>query len=135
MAISESLKAKIAAFSRQLAEAEEIGLEDTLFEELEADACEIGDACMQQFSEAVLARRAAKTKETPSPLKCPHCGREGQRTGERIRELLTCRGPVQFTEPECYCRKCRRSFFPSVPSTGTGCGVRLLDDLYGHGVR
>lgn len=43
---------------------------------------------------------------------CPQCGRLC--TGQlQERELLTRDGPVALAETTCYCRECRRSFFPS----------------------
>jgi hypothetical protein len=119
MAISERTKQKIQAFVTQLAAEEGEGLDDALFDEIEDRACEVSDACMQQFAEALIQRQAAKSVGGSAGPKCPHCGGPGQNTGQRRREILTRRGPVNLDEPECYCRKCRRSFFPSDASVGT----------------
>lgn len=118
MAISESAKRKIREFSAQLAAEEEAAFAGALIDEIEDCACEIGDACMQQFTEALLARQAAPLESAATRPKCPQCGRPGQHTGSEQRELLTRRGLVTFNEPKCHCRKCRRSFFPSVASVG-----------------
>lgn len=51
---------------------------------------------------------------------CPGCQRpldwgEGK-TQERVLETQA--GAANWSEPEGYCRQCRRAFFPSVPQSG-----------------
>lgn len=55
---------------------------------------------------------------------CPRCGFEGQRVKPRERTVQTRRGlDVPLSEPECYCPGCRRAFFPSVETSGSGRGL------------
>lgn len=91
--------------------------EECLFGALEELAVEVGDAVTREVLEQELATPVA------TDCHCPRCGREGLRKGERQRSLQTRRGRVDLTEVECYCRHCRRSFFPSVASAGAGAGL------------
>jgi hypothetical protein len=86
-------------------------------DEIEMEMEELADAVAAEFGKQRLARRVERLPEVPA---CPRCGQVGQVVGEHTRELLTTRGDVPLTEAECYCPACRRHFFPSVGSTGTG---------------
>lgn len=88
-----------------------------LFSALEETAVSVGDTVMRE----VLAEELAAQPAAEEP--CPTCGAAGLRKQERQRSLQTRRGPVDVTETEHYCRRCRRSFFPSVPGAGIGRGV------------
>jgi hypothetical protein len=58
------------------------------------------------------------------PPHCPRCGFEGKRIKQRERRLQSRRGlDVPLSEQECYCPGCRRAFFPSVQSSGSGRGL------------
>jgi hypothetical protein len=58
------------------------------------------------------------------PPHCPHCGFAGQRIKQRDRTVQTRHGlEVPLSEQECYCPGCRRAFFPSVQSFGSGRGL------------
>lgn len=88
-----------------------------LFTVLEDSAIAVGDAIVEQIMEQELARHAEQSHE------CPQCGQQGLRKGARERVIQTRRGEVKFTEPEFYCPRCRRAFFPSLGSVGPGCGL------------
>jgi hypothetical protein len=90
---------------------------ECLFSALEGAAALVGDAVTREVLEQELAAGGEPD------CHCPTCGTIGLRKGERRRSIQTRRGPVPVTEIECYCRPCRRSFFPSVPSAGTGAGL------------
>jgi hypothetical protein len=87
------------------------------FDALEDAAIEVGDALTRELLQQELAA------EAEVECHCPTCGEAGLRKQERQRSIQTRRGPVPVTEIECYCRRCRRSFFPSVPGAGTGAGL------------
>jgi hypothetical protein len=89
----------------------------SLFAELEDAAVEVGDALTREVLQQELAARGEVA------CQCPTCGAAGLRKKERQRSIQTRRGAVPVTEVECYCRRCRRSFFPSVPGVGTGAGL------------
>lgn len=88
-----------------------------LFTTLEDAAIAIGDAITKEVVEQELARLQEQNHE------CPKCGGGGLRKGARERVIQTRRGEVKFTEPEFYCPRCRRAFFPSVGSVGLGRGL------------
>jgi hypothetical protein len=81
---------------------------------LENGAMAVGDAVTQEILSQQLS--SAPGQE----FRCPLCDSPGLKTGHRQRVLQSRRGPVEFSEPEMYCKKCRRSFFPSVGGPGAG---------------
>lgn len=62
-----------------------------------------------------LARQAAARHKAPAALHCPGCHQPlaCDDTNERI--VQTRAGEAEWDEPEGYCNRCRRAFFPSVP--------------------
>ena len=81
------------------------------FDDLEMEANEIGD-----HVSALLVQRSIEQDLDGQPLavKCPKCGQPGcLRDEPEPRVVDTARGQVQWNENEYFCRKCRKSFFPS----------------------
>jgi hypothetical protein len=88
------------------------------FTAIETLALAAGDAVSLEVFEQQLAESGM------GPPHCPRCGFEGQRVKQRERTLQTRRGlEVPLVEQECYCPGCRRAFFPSLPSSGSGRGL------------
>lgn len=81
---------------------------------LEEIADEVQQALLKGFCETTTAGQAG---QLPSVQPCPGCGRECP--VESPEEIDTSRpmrlrgGSFELAEPRCYCRSCRRSFFPS----------------------
>jgi hypothetical protein len=85
---------------------------EDLFLEIRAVLCE-------QMLDQALARQAAAHRQAPAAARtCPGCQQllAGDDTQERI--LDTRAGEAEWAEPEGYCDRCRRSFFPSVEEPG-----------------
>lgn len=118
---SERLRQRAEAFAAQLQE--EFGVlapdeQGCLLSVVEDFAIEIGD----EVSRAVIRRQveagtAPVAAEEPC---CPTCQRPARRKKERKRRVETRRGAIHVAEPEHYCNRCRRSFFPSDPLAGDG---------------
>jgi hypothetical protein len=89
-----------------------------LFTVMEDLACELGDTLAQE----VLRYQAAQHDDS-AEVCCPQCGQPGLRKRAQPRVVTSCRGPVEVSELECYCKRCRKSFFPSRSGTGTGSGL------------
>jgi len=122
MADSSKLRARLETVVRDFLAEEGLlatpGQEQqSLFAALEETAVEIGDAVGREVLQQQLAAQPGAN------CHCPTCGDEGQRKRERQRLIETRRGRVDVTEIECYCRRCRRSFFPSVQGAGPGAGL------------
>jgi uncharacterized protein with PIN domain len=81
------------------------------FDDLEIEANEFGD----QVSALLVQRSIEQDLEAQGEAaKCPKCGQPGCRRDEpEPRVVDTARGQVQWNENEYFCRKCRKSFFPS----------------------
>jgi hypothetical protein len=88
------------------------------FTTIETLALAAGDAVSLEVFEQQLAESGM------GPPHCPRCGFEGKRIKQRERRLQSRRGlDVPLSEQECYCPGCRRAFFPSVQSSGSGRGL------------
>ena len=79
---------------------------------IENAAVAVGDEVTQELMSRQLAAVSQEQRV------CPVCGEQFLHKGERKRTLQSRRGKVKFTEPELYCKKCRRAFFPSVGGFG-----------------
>jgi uncharacterized protein YbaR (Trm112 family) len=94
----------------------------TKLSEIEALLLDIREVLSEELLELALQRQAAAhEQQTQETLRCcPSCQRplawDKKETQERIVETDV--GEAQWAEPEGYCRRCRRSFFPSVPQPG-----------------
>lgn len=80
------------------------------FAELEDECIEASDL----FSSELLGKRVAERPPAEQPACCPGCQQPGEACPEEPRVLETNRGEVGWMEPAYYCRRCRRSFFPSL---------------------
>jgi hypothetical protein len=79
------------------------------YDQIELPAHALG----QRFSRLIQSERArelAADRLQDSP--CPDCGGVC-RVNIKNREVHSMDGPVELTETVAYCRRCRRSFFPS----------------------
>jgi hypothetical protein len=66
-----------------------------------------------------LARQAAAQAEGPTPQRrCPGCQQPLACAATNERVVETRAGDAVWAEPEGYCDRCRRSFFPSVQEPG-----------------
>jgi hypothetical protein len=79
----------------------------------------IREILTEQMLDQALARQAT-TQGTGPPVyrTCPGCQQPlvCEETNERI--LDTRAGEAEWAEPQAYCNRCRRSFFPSVQEPG-----------------
>lgn len=81
------------------------------FAELEEECIEAADL----LSAVTLALRAGQRELPEDACCCPECQRPGERLPDEEQRLLQSdRGDVAWKEPAYFCRRCRRSFFPSV---------------------
>lgn len=79
------------------------------FDEIESEAIEMTDLLATELMEQ------AADSEPPEACRCPRCDAVGKLV-DRDREpiiLETDRGEVGWMTTEYFCRRCRRSFFPS----------------------
>lgn len=91
---------------------------EALFTTIETLALTAGDAVSLEVFEQQLAECGLGIPH------CPRCGFEGQCVRSRERTVQTRRGlDVPLSEAECYCPGCRRAFFPSVETAGSGRGL------------
>lgn len=112
MATTEDIQRRIVAFASELAK--EMGPVDPAkgvcwFDAIENQAVEIGDAVMTELAKQL----AADAPQPDGEDLCPKCGKQSRYDGNRPRELITRRGPVEVMEPKYYCPACRQNFFPS----------------------
>jgi hypothetical protein len=116
MASQLSIRERLEARVRELL-LEEVAAGEMTIDQIEDGMVELGDMLAREFAKLMLERQVERRPERPP---CPHCQEPGEPAGERSREILTRRGPVQFREAKYRCRKCRRHFFPSGCAVGVG---------------
>jgi len=96
----------------------------TLFSEIEELGVQLGDAVCREFvqqsvEEQARADEPAAGEDAPDrEHRCPTCGGPLELRDPEPHLLLTRRGEVVWEEPQAYCAKCRKAFFPSVEESG-----------------
>jgi hypothetical protein len=130
------IRAKVRAMAEQLAREHqaELAAAGTLVD-LEELTAEIGDEIGRQLCENELANRGRKAAAVEQ-CECPECGSLCPRGETEPVVLQGLRGEVGFNQPSYFCRRCRRSFFPSGRSFGVsgaehGDGEALAEDGLG----
>lgn len=79
------------------------------FDDIELPAHEVGQR-LSRMIQSSRVRDVAADKLGDAP--CPDC-RQACRIETRDREVHSIDGLIEITETVAYCRRCRRSFFPS----------------------
>ena len=92
----------------------------TTLTELEDVALEARAIVSQKLLELGLDRQAAADQQRPADSRaCPDCQRPFTEGAEPLpRTMRTRAGEVSWQEPQEYCSRCRRAFFPSEPEPG-----------------
>ena len=115
--VVEDLKSRLEGMARNLVH-EVYGAEGmpwgTPFSELEDVSVELGQCLSRMIIQEAAGRQAEQTSGAPPEYDvCPTCGEPVDDQEGPPRQLTTRAGEVRWEEPGRYCRKCRRSFFPS----------------------
>lgn len=119
METSDGLRLRLAEMAEQLREefgGVSVGENGCLLEAVEDWAIEVGD----QLARQVMNHQMTPERPAAEEAECPKCHRLGRWKGQRKRRVETRRGPIHVSEPEYYCHRCRRSFFPADPGAGNG---------------
>src|SRR5207248_494422 len=119
MKTTESMRQRIREFARQLQKefgSPEVGEQACLLEAAEEWGVQLGDELARAATEQALPAAAASVEEAS----CPQCQKRACWKGQRKRRVETRRGAIHVSEPEYYCPRCRRSFFPSDAGAGDG---------------
>ncbi len=104
----------------------------TSFADLERIALRLALALRSHFLHLVLSRQAATFLAAPPPTQClcPSCQRATRAADPEPRILHSLAGDAEWSEPQRYCPKCRKAFFPQSQSLGLDLGhysASLLD--------
>jgi hypothetical protein len=117
METSDRLRIRLAEIAEQLQEEfgpVSAGENGCLLEAVEDWAVAVGD----QLARQVMTEQVTPQGPPADEAECPKCGHLGRWKGQRKRRVETRRGPIHVSEPEYYCHRCRRSFFPADQSVG-----------------
>lgn len=119
METTDQIRRRIREFAEQL-RAEfgplEVGEHSCLLEAAEEWGLQVGD----ELARAATQQELPPLTTEPAEACCPKCQQQGRCMGQRKRRIETRRGPIHVSEPQYYCRHCRRSFFPADGSVGDG---------------
>jgi hypothetical protein len=112
------LQTKIVAMIESLAleHQQELAEAGTLAD-LEELTCEIGDLVTRELTQREVVRRAEAVDLEQA--ECPDCGAVCHRGDPDPVVLDGLRGQLAYRQPQYYCPRCRRAFFPSGGPVGT----------------
>lgn len=112
--MEDRLRVRVQSFVEQLLKEEKSLLRkaQTLCD-IEDLAVAVGDEIARQLASGDLSERAREMADQER-FHCPECGRECiVEQDEEPLILQGRRGEIEYAEPRCHCRSCRRDFFPS----------------------
>jgi len=89
-----------------------------LFSEIEELGVQIGDAVCREFVQQAVSDQAQGGAQCGQEQPCPTCNGPLESRDPEPHPLLTRRGQIGWQEPQAYCPKCRKAFFPSVQEFG-----------------
>lgn len=92
----------------------------TRLTELEDVILAVRQALSEEMLAQALQRQSQTTPERPEAYRpCPGCQKAVEPQPDlEPRNVHTRVGEAEWDEPNCYCRKCRQSFFPSEQKSG-----------------
>ncbi len=91
----------------------------TTLTEIEELLLGIRQVLTEKMLDESLARQAAATDPLPAVVRtCPGCQQPLACDDDNPRLVQTRAGEAEWSEPEGYCPRCRRAFFPSVQKPG-----------------
>ena len=94
----------------------------TKLSDIEALCLDIREVLCEEVLDLALQRQAAAHEQQAEEefCVCPSCQHplHWDKKEPQQRIVTTDAGEAEWPEPEGYCRRCRRSFFPSVPRSG-----------------
>jgi hypothetical protein len=103
----------------------------TSFSDRERTAALLARTLQKGFLDLVLSRQAATFLSATTPFECPRCGRDTLAVEDpEPRILHTPQGDAEWLEPQRYCPRCRKAYFPQSRSLGIDLGhssTSLLD--------
>ena len=112
--LEEKLKVQLSQAAHTAAELQALEQGDRVphFDEIEIPAHDLG----KKLSRAIQGERAREVAlKQLGKVRCPECNQQCKVEIE-MRDVHSMDGPIELTEPVAYCRRCRRSFFPSAES-------------------
>jgi len=93
--------------------------EGTKMTQLEDVVLAIRNLLSEEILDQALQRQAqADQTKPPESICCPSCSGPVQPADPEPRIVCTRAGEAQWSEPQYFCRRCRRAFFPSVQEFG-----------------
>lgn len=136
--MEDRLRQEVLTFARSLAgkECQRLQAAGTLVE-IEELTGEIGDEVSRQLAGIVLQERSDSISGQ-SAHECPDCGHECPLEPDAEPIILQAiRGDIEYSEPRCFCSRCRR-FFSLWPSGSDAhlarqCHRRFLSSESGRG--
>jgi uncharacterized protein with PIN domain len=91
----------------------------TRLAQIEDVLLELRQLLSEQMLAHLLGRQAASQEQATDAYRtCPSCGQPLACPARNDRLLDTRAGEAVWAEPQGYCNRCRRSFFPSVQESG-----------------
>jgi hypothetical protein len=91
----------------------------TALSQIEDTLLEIREVLTEKMLDLSLQKQASALEGRPQPYRDgPGCHQPLPCDRANPRRVQTRAGQARWSEPEAYCPRCRRAFFPSVPEPG-----------------
>lgn len=91
----------------------------TTLTDIEHLLLQVREVLTEQMLDSTIARQAQTLSHQPETARtCPGCQQILDCSNANPRLVQTRVGEAEWAEPEGYCPRCRRAFFPSVQSVG-----------------
>ena len=87
----------------------EFQIDSMRFAQMEMMGHGLGKELSRRVQEALAE---CQTEQMPQSFACPQCSRDCPAETKQ-KKITTLDGDVEISEVRCFCKKCRKSFFPS----------------------
>jgi hypothetical protein len=91
---------------------------DTTLTQIEHTIASLRSNLTEQVLAHALTRQAQATADAAGELACPSCKGDTLPREPEPRIVNTTVGSAQWSEPQRYCPRCRKCFFPAVTPSG-----------------
>lgn len=106
---TELFQELVDALVEEGAETGQFDIDSMRYAQMEALGHGLGKELSRQVQQRLAERQG---RRMPESFACPGCGRQC-RAETKPKSLTSLDGEVELSETRCFCKRCRKSFFPS----------------------
>jgi len=106
---TELFKELVEALVDEGMDSGEVDIDSMRYAQMEMMGHLLGEDLSRQVQTVLAARQGGRMPET---FACPRCGRDAP-AETKPKPITSLDGEVTLPETRCFCKKCRKSFFPA----------------------